>query len=173
MFNLCPVQLFPREENAPIVCNCDPWLPLYSAKSPPSLLHVLDLDVIILPPTLHPCCSSSDTNWCSFAYCVGMSSGKYIPLLNKFILYEYCQRVFFYKMVLLTATQRDWSRKWIRARILKKTSLARKELSKSNISHSTFFHEKLPVSHGTMMERGAERHCIDLWLSACQGLSTE
>lgn len=25
-----------------------------------------------------------------------MSSGKYIPLLNKFILYEYCQRVFFF-----------------------------------------------------------------------------
>lgn len=173
MFNLCPVQLFPREENAPIVCNCDPWLPLYSTKSPPSLLHVLELDVIILPPTLHPYCSSSNTNWCSFAYFVGMSSGKYIPLLHNFILYEYCQRVFFYKMVFLTATQRDWSRKWIRARILKKTSLARKEMSKLNISHSTFFHENLPVSHGTMMERGAERHCIEFWLSACQGLSTE
>lgn len=154
MCNLCPVQLFPREENAPIVCNCDPWLPLYSAKSPPSSLHVLELDVIILPPTLHPCCSSSDTNWCSFAYFVGMSSGKYIPLLNKFILYEYCQRVFFfYKMVFLTATQRDWHRKCIIARILKKTSLARKELSKSNISYSILFHENLPVSHGTMMEQ--------------------
>lgn len=153
MCNLCPVQLFPREEDAPIVCNCDPWLPLYSAKSPPSSLHVLELDVIILPLHSVGVVAAGILTDAPLLILLACPLGNIYHYWINLYYMNIVRGFFFYKMVFLTATQRDWHRKCIIARILKKTSLARKELSKSNISHSILFHENLPVSHGTMMEQ--------------------